>query len=125
MHAYEYLHILTSMHKYASCVFMSKSVIFLNKGLVWLGQRAQNQRINMHKFAYVCKGLLVKYALKSYFVVLTLKYDYKNTTNMLFQITSYLKIRVGFCRIRLAKGQIRPCLVWRHNSQLEYEGREY
>ena len=64
----------------------------------------------MHKYAYVCKGLLVKYVLKSYFVVLTLKYDYKNTSNTLFQNTSYLKKRVRFCRIWLAKGQIRPCL---------------
>ena len=38
----------------------------------------------MHKYAYVCKGLLVKYILKIYFVVLMLKHDYKKYVKYTF-----------------------------------------
>ena len=39
----------------------------------------------MHKYAYVCKGLIVKYGLLLYFVELTLKYDLQKYEKYAFE----------------------------------------
>ena len=42
MHAHAYLRIHTSMHKYASCVFMQKYTIFVLNTVIRLGLESNN-----------------------------------------------------------------------------------